>query len=88
VSPRSLNTDKPSRAPAVPQKFTDLLAQRRPEAIAIMGHWAVLLHYTRTLWHVADSGSHLLQSISGYLGQGWEHWLSWPLSVVTASAVN
>ncbi|KAH6650368.1 hypothetical protein F5144DRAFT_479163, partial [Chaetomium tenue] len=68
----------------VPQKFTDLLSQRSPEAIAIMGHWALLLHYTRSLWHVADSGSHLLKSIAGHLGQSWSHWLSWPLSVIAA----
>ncbi|AEO66218.1 uncharacterized protein THITE_2143833 [Thermothielavioides terrestris NRRL 8126] len=63
-------------APAVPQKFADLLAQRRPEAVAIMGYWALLLHYSRSLWHVADSGSHLLNSISQYLGPDWDNWLS------------
>ncbi|KAL2161667.1 hypothetical protein VTH06DRAFT_8229 [Thermothelomyces fergusii] len=75
-------------APAVPQKFTDLLSQRRPEAIAIMGHWALLLHYTRALWHVADSGSHLLRSIADFLGPSWEPWLSWPLSVLSANTAN
>lgn len=70
----------------MPQEFTELLSQRRPEAIAIMGHWALLLHYSRDLWHVADSGSYLLRSISEYLGQDWEQWLSWPLSVLAASA--
>ncbi|KAK4150667.1 hypothetical protein C8A00DRAFT_36726 [Chaetomidium leptoderma] len=69
-------------APAVPQEFTNLLSQRRPEALAIMSYWALLLHYSRDLWHVADSGSHLLRSISQYLGQNWEHWLRWPLSVL------
>ncbi|KAK4248212.1 hypothetical protein C7999DRAFT_13833 [Corynascus novoguineensis] len=73
-------------APAVPQKFTDLLSERRPEAIAIMGHWALLLYYTNNLWHVADSGSHLLKSISNFLGHGWEPWLSWPLSVLAADS--
>jgi hypothetical protein len=76
--------DDPSRAPAVPQEFTDLLAQGRPEAIAIMGHWALLLHYSRGLWHVADSGAHLLESITCHLGPNWEHWLSWPLAVMGA----
>jgi hypothetical protein len=73
-----------NRASAVPQAFTGLLTQRRPEAIAIMGYWALLLHYSRSLWHVADSGSHLLNSISGYLGKDWEPWLAWPVSVLAA----
>jgi hypothetical protein len=80
------STNKMNRAPAVPQKFTDLLSQRRPEALAIMGHWALLLHHTRALWHVGDSGSHLLKSISQYLGQSWEHWLTWPLSVLNTDS--
>ncbi|KAK4237554.1 hypothetical protein C8A03DRAFT_15915 [Achaetomium macrosporum] len=75
-------------APAVPQEFTDLLSQRRPEAIAIMGHWALLLYYSRALWHVGDSGSHLLRSISQHLGQDWKHWLSWPLSVLASDPVQ
>lgn len=65
----------------LPQEFTDLLSQRRPEAIAIMGHWALLLHCSKELWHVADSGSYLLKSISQFLGPSWEPWLSWPLSI-------
>ncbi|KAL2176086.1 uncharacterized protein P884DRAFT_204133, partial [Thermothelomyces heterothallicus CBS 202.75] len=72
----------------VPQKFTDLLSQRRPEAIAIMAHWALLLHHTRALWHVADSGTHLLRSIADFLGPSWKPWLSWPLSVLSANAAK
>ncbi|KAL2263162.1 hypothetical protein VTK26DRAFT_7986 [Humicola hyalothermophila] len=71
--------------PVLPQEFTDLLSRRRPEAIAVMGHWALLLHCSKELWHVGDSGSYLLGSISRYLGPGWEPWLSWPLSFVGAT---
>ncbi|KAK4196959.1 hypothetical protein QBC40DRAFT_342360 [Triangularia verruculosa] len=67
---------------AVPSEFTDLLVQRRQEAIAVMGHWALYLHLSREVWHVADSGAHLLKSIATYLGPDWGHWLSWPLSVL------
>jgi hypothetical protein len=72
----------------VPQLFTDLLSQRRPEAIAIMGYWALLLHYSRALWHVGDSGAHLLNSISQHLGHDWQHWLSWPLSVLASDTTQ
>jgi hypothetical protein len=76
-----------TRPAAVPHEFTKLLSQRRPEAIAIMGYWALLLHYSRALWHVADAGSYLLRSISQYLGQDWEPWLSWPLSMLATDPV-
>ncbi|EGS18989.1 uncharacterized protein CTHT_0056080 [Thermochaetoides thermophila DSM 1495] len=69
---------------AVPHEFTELLAQKRPEAIAIMGYWALLLDCSKALWHIADSGSYLLRSISQYLGPRWAHWLSWPLSMLDA----
>ncbi|KAL2270285.1 hypothetical protein VTJ83DRAFT_2469 [Remersonia thermophila] len=72
--------------PAVPQAFADLLSQRRPEALAIVGHWALMLHYTRSLWQVGGSGIHLLTQISEHLGHDWRHWLEWPLSVLAAAS--
>ncbi|KAK4193242.1 hypothetical protein QBC35DRAFT_100150 [Podospora australis] len=68
---------------SVPQEFTELLAQRRPEAIAIMGHWALYLHCSREVWHVADAGSYLIRSIAEYLGPEWQYWLNWPLTMLS-----
>lgn len=64
----------------VPDEYTRLLAQRRPEALIILAYFAVLLHYRRSFWAMADSGQYLLTSISAYLGKHWENWLAWPLS--------
>lgn len=71
---------------AVPSEFTELLAQRRPEAIAVMGYWALYLHLSRDVWHVAGSGAHLLRSIAAYLGPDWGHWLSWPLDMLAQNS--
>ena len=44
----------------VPPEFTRLLADKRPEALIVLAHYALLLHYGRRLWwkrgsvHLAD----------------------------------
>src|SRR4051812_18806839 len=73
------------RPASVPEDFTELLEQRRPEAIAIMGYWALYLHCSKDVWHVGDSGAHLLRSIAQYLGPAWNHWLSWPLAMLAST---
>ncbi|KAK4229181.1 hypothetical protein QBC38DRAFT_125060 [Podospora fimiseda] len=70
---------------SVPEEFTELLEQRQPEAIAIMGYWALYLHCSKEVWHVGDSGAYLLRSIAQYLGPSWHHWLSWPLAMLANS---
>ncbi|PMB73887.1 Sterol uptake control protein 2 [Beauveria bassiana] len=66
----------------LPEEFIDLLAQHRPEAAAIMGWYAVLLHHGRHLWHIGDAGDFILRSLVDFLGVEWSHWLEWPRSMV------
>lgn len=63
-------------------EYTQLLEERRPEALIILAYYAVLLHRRRRCWAVQDSGQKLLQQIKRYLGRKWEHLLSWPESIV------
>lgn len=63
----------------VPSHFVTLLTQHKPEALAIVGFYAVLLHLERGNWVVGDSGAFLLRGVSEYLGVEWAHWLEWPL---------
>jgi hypothetical protein len=62
----------------LPDLFIDLLAHQVPEAIAILGRYAILLHYGRSLWQVGDAGPRLLHIIRGLLGPAWDEWLLWP----------
>lgn len=62
--------------------FADLLLLRKPEALAILAHYAVLLHWGSDLWLVNDGGKFLIESIMGYLGSHWEGWLELPHSVL------
>ncbi|KAI1119899.1 hypothetical protein F5Y10DRAFT_147146 [Nemania abortiva] len=62
----------------VPEKFIDFLEQQRPEAIAILGRYGILLHSGRSLWQIGDAGAYLLHMVSTFLGEGWEAWLAFP----------
>ncbi|KAI1763476.1 hypothetical protein GGR53DRAFT_497272 [Hypoxylon sp. FL1150] len=63
-------------------EFLDLLKRREPEALAIMAHWAVLLHYGRDFWVFDNEGRYLVEAISTILGPSWDEWLEWPRHVV------
>lgn len=74
----------------IPIEFADLIMQRRPEALAILAHYAGLLHQVRHLWFVGDGGQYMVNSIANYLGKYWEPWLVWPrsLDAYTHTLVN
>ncbi|KAF2276872.1 uncharacterized protein EI97DRAFT_352347, partial [Westerdykella ornata] len=59
-------------------EFTTLLSRRRPEALIILAHYAVVLHERRDVWVVGDCGSWLIQAITLHLGSYWKEWLEWP----------
>ncbi len=62
----------------VPKDYINLVAQRRPEALAILAYYSVLLHRARDYWVVGDAGEFLIRSITDYLGAYWADWLEWP----------
>ncbi|KAH9238528.1 hypothetical protein K456DRAFT_1827104 [Colletotrichum gloeosporioides 23] len=62
----------------ITRDYISLLQQRRPEALVIMGYYAVLLHRARDYWAVGDSGRFLVKTISNHLGSYWSEWLEWP----------
>ncbi|RTE84933.1 hypothetical protein BHE90_000512 [Fusarium euwallaceae] len=59
----------------LPEGFIGLLEQRVPEAIAILGRYAILLQAGRKLWQIKDAGEYLSNLVSEFLGPGWEMWL-------------
>lgn len=68
----------------IPVGYIELLAQRRPEALVVLAHWAVLLIHHRELWFVGNSGVFIIESVSKHLGRYWEPWLEWPRSQLLA----
>lgn len=68
----------------ISSEYVQLLKQRRPEALAILAYYAVMLHSHRDVWLVGGAGRYLIESISGYLGTYWENWLAWPNAALAA----
>ncbi|KAL4881166.1 hypothetical protein BJY04DRAFT_218345 [Aspergillus karnatakaensis] len=62
----------------VPWEYIDMLVHRRPEALVILAHFAVLLHSCRNLWVFGDGGRFIIESVSQYLGPEWAGWMEWP----------
>ncbi|XMA08506.1 hypothetical protein WAI453_001297 [Rhynchosporium graminicola] len=62
----------------VPVEYSELLLQRRPEALAILAHYAILLHRYRTSWLTGDGGRYMIEAITNFLGPYWEPWLATP----------
>ncbi|SCN69190.1 uncharacterized protein FFB20_08740 [Fusarium fujikuroi] len=62
--------------------LTSLLATKRPEALILLGYYALLLHHGRSLWQVEDTGVYLLGLIMDYLAPEWHIWLEYPQRVV------
>ncbi|RDW92943.1 Zn(II)2Cys6 transcription factor domain-containing protein [Aspergillus mulundensis] len=63
-------------------EFGEALTARRPEALVILAHWAVLLYRYRDSWIFGDSGAYIIESVTRYLGDGWLGWLEGPLEVI------
>ncbi|KAL4747096.1 hypothetical protein BDW72DRAFT_209882 [Aspergillus terricola var. indicus] len=66
----------------VKPEFGNALAARRPEALVILAHWAVLLWRYRETWLFGDSGVYILESVVRSLGTEWETWLEGPRRVI------
>ncbi|KAH7140988.1 hypothetical protein EDB81DRAFT_692560 [Dactylonectria macrodidyma] len=66
----------------MPEEFLDLLANRNPVAIIILGYYAALLEHRKRVWLIGDAANYLLNSVAGFLGDEWSGWLAAPQSLL------
>lgn len=62
----------------VPRPYLDAAHDCKPAALAILAHYAVLLHDLRNCWWAGDRGVRTVEAISECLGSEWEDVLKWP----------
>ncbi|KAL5042947.1 hypothetical protein BDW71DRAFT_200130 [Aspergillus fruticulosus] len=72
----------------VKPEYGDALGERRPEALVILAHWAVLLWRYRETWLFGDSGVYIIESVLGFLGSEWEAWLEGPRGVIPGGRID
>ena len=65
-------------------EYLKLLTERRPEAMVLLGYYAVVLHHRRRSWVIGDAGRLLITSLSSNLGQHWSSLLEWPKQQISA----
>ena len=63
-------------------EYTELLDERRPEALVVMAYFSILLHGRRSFWAVGNAGRYLLAAVDEYLGERWAEWLAVPKEMV------
>lgn len=66
----------------ISSEYTELLVERKPEALVVMAYFSILLHGKREFWAVGNAGRLLLSAIVEYLGDDWAEWLAVPRSMV------
>ncbi|KAH7111207.1 hypothetical protein EDB81DRAFT_830706 [Dactylonectria macrodidyma] len=66
----------------VTPEFLQCLQARRPEALLVLAHFAVILSWCKSSWIFGPVGSQLLDGIVSGLGPGWERWLQWPKEMI------
>ena len=71
---------------AIPQGYVDLLREMQPEALVVLAHFAVLLHWNTEHWFVGDLGERLIRLLNGHLGPAWAEWMEWPIRESLKSA--
>ncbi|MCJ1308130.1 hypothetical protein MMC25_001782 [Agyrium rufum] len=66
----------------VSAEYTQLLDERKPGALVVMGYFSILLYTKRAFWAVGEAGRVLLTAIDKYLGEEWADWLVVPKSML------
>ncbi|KAK3316265.1 hypothetical protein B0H66DRAFT_604565 [Apodospora peruviana] len=67
------------------RSFVDLLEAGRPEALAVLAYYFLVLHYCREVWVFGSSGQYFLTSLSNYLGPEWAPWIETPCRLLRQS---
>jgi hypothetical protein len=63
----------------VSEEYLLLLGQRKPEALAILAYYCVLLKKLDTIWWVNGLGDHLISQTHKVLDEFHRLWITWPM---------
>jgi hypothetical protein len=66
----------------ITDEFTQLLQDRKPEALVILAYFSMLLNDRKSFWAVGEAGRDLLSAVEEYLGESWAEWLEAPMLLV------
>ncbi|PYI20896.1 Zn(II)2Cys6 transcription factor [Aspergillus violaceofuscus CBS 115571] len=61
----------------IPSRYVELVRERKPFALAILAHYAVIIHSLRGHWWIGEWGTRLIRDIGQHLDAGWRESISW-----------
>lgn len=63
----------------IPVRYQDLVRERKPFALVVLAHYAVILHHLRDSWWMGDWGIRILREVDACLEPQFRHLISWPI---------
>jgi hypothetical protein len=63
----------------LPERYFELVKEKRPEALSIFGFFCVLLKRMEPIWWMHGWSTHLLEKIYQSLDQDVRYWIRWPI---------
>jgi hypothetical protein len=66
----------------VPKQYLSLIDARKPEALVILAHYAIMLQMINSLWFMKGWATRILEECQQNLESEWHFHLAWPISVV------
>lgn len=66
----------------VPHRYVEMLGERSPVALVILGHYCVMLKGLQNFWFMKTAASRVLQQVRNQLDEEWMPYIEWPLGVV------
>ncbi|KAI9692728.1 MAG: hypothetical protein M1820_009433 [Bogoriella megaspora] len=71
----------------IPQRYLELLSDSKPEALLILGYFAVLPKRCALQdWYAEGAAERVLSMVCNSLGEQWSHWLAWPMEEIGANS--
>lgn len=67
---------------SISDEFVLALQCRKPMALVILAHYAILLHSVNERWWARERGAELIRAIHQELPQEWKSAVAWPMQVI------
>ncbi|MCJ1228109.1 hypothetical protein MMC12_004770 [Toensbergia leucococca] len=68
----------------IPIRFTDLLSQQDPRAMAILAHWYACTKFVDNIWWLQGAAEYEVRGILNLMPTSWLWAMEWPLKVIAS----
>ena len=69
------------------ERYLELLGEQKPQALIILAHFSILIHWSEHDWFFRGWAPDLLRNIRATIGEEWHEYLKWPEEVTNAPPV-